>query len=495
MSQSIARAVLLTMAATATTVSSAIADNATFMKLEYTAEAAYQRHMLVDAELNLIHAIDAIADDTRDKDNARAHYLLAKIYSETGRPQKADEQLQTAQRIYKRLGLEIPTLGAPSAMAAPLELGAPPSGATVERNVQFVQTQMPSTRVSSPATTSGQQPTLQAPSGAARSTQKAEKVSPPTTTTIFIPSSSIPQTPTIRVEPARVATPAYVPLYMPGRSAPSPAAQWNQIRSRENALNARENRFENKQNEKAAAENQRNAELNADIAKKNAENAKANEDIAKQNAEAASKSATTDPNATPNVTDSNGAKPATAASDPAVGGTPAVGVTPAAEGTAASASTPSTPSSVSAAATEVAPAVVAPASVPSTADLQVNQPAAAASSVTTDSPTPTAPVQQSAEASVQPVVDNAAMQAGQGLNNNVTQSPATDTTIPEAGTQTTAPVVTTEAPPAEAPMQPIVQPEAASMENSNVGGMEAGGGGGGGGEMSGGGDPSGGGSD
>src|ERR1700685_4084499 len=97
-----------------TTVSAAQAGNATFANLESAAQKAYQAHQYKDAETNLLNAIDAAqTEDIKDKDIALAHFLLAKIYSDTHRPQKSDEQLQLAKKMYQRLGLTAPNLAGP----------------------------------------------------------------------------------------------------------------------------------------------------------------------------------------------------------------------------------------------------------------------------------------------------------------------------------------------------------------------------------------------
>ncbi len=90
-------------------VTAAGAAGSVFTLNEQSAEKAYDQHQYKKAETSLLKALDAAATEgTKDLDVARARVLLAKVYRESARPQKASEQLVLALTIYKKLGFAEP---------------------------------------------------------------------------------------------------------------------------------------------------------------------------------------------------------------------------------------------------------------------------------------------------------------------------------------------------------------------------------------------------
>jgi hypothetical protein len=104
----IAAAVLITVSG-----GMAQADTAlSFAMLQQEAENAYEQRNYKLAEDSLNQAFDSKSHDARDIELARARVLLARIYKDTGRPQKSREQMELADKIYHRLGLTSPNINA-----------------------------------------------------------------------------------------------------------------------------------------------------------------------------------------------------------------------------------------------------------------------------------------------------------------------------------------------------------------------------------------------
>ncbi len=90
-------------------VTAAGAESTSFSSLQQAAEKSYGQNQYKRAETSLLKAFDAAqTDGTKEIDVARARVLLAKIYRETKRPQKSNEQLELALAVYKRLGFVEP---------------------------------------------------------------------------------------------------------------------------------------------------------------------------------------------------------------------------------------------------------------------------------------------------------------------------------------------------------------------------------------------------
>ncbi|MBS1956098.1 MAG: tetratricopeptide repeat protein [Cyanobacteria bacterium SZAS-4] len=91
-------------------VTAAGAAGSVFSSSEQAAEKAYEQHQYKKAETSLLKALDAAATEgTKDLDVARARVLLAKVYRESAKPQKASEQMVLALTIYKKLGFAEPS--------------------------------------------------------------------------------------------------------------------------------------------------------------------------------------------------------------------------------------------------------------------------------------------------------------------------------------------------------------------------------------------------
>lgn len=143
------------------------ADTAlSFGMLQQEAENAYEQRNYKLAEDSLNQAFDSKSSDARDIELARARILLARIYKDTGRPQKSSEQLELAEKIYHRLGLTAPNLNGfsqsqlrtgdvpyvPSTVIAPagIQIGAPvilPTGRTVTRTFTQSSGTLPATQM------------------------------------------------------------------------------------------------------------------------------------------------------------------------------------------------------------------------------------------------------------------------------------------------------------------------------------------------------------
>lgn len=91
-------------------VTAAGAAGSVFSSSQQAAEKAYDQHQYKKAETSLLKALDAASTEgTKDLDVARARVLLAKVYRESGKPQKASEQVVLALTTYKKLGFAEPT--------------------------------------------------------------------------------------------------------------------------------------------------------------------------------------------------------------------------------------------------------------------------------------------------------------------------------------------------------------------------------------------------
>lgn len=100
---------LLSLSLISTVTAAGAAAGSVFSASEQSAEKAYEQHQYKKAETSLLKALDAAATEgTKDLDVARARVLLAKVYRESAKPQKASEQLVLALTLYKKLGFAEP---------------------------------------------------------------------------------------------------------------------------------------------------------------------------------------------------------------------------------------------------------------------------------------------------------------------------------------------------------------------------------------------------
>ncbi|CAN5120108.1 hypothetical protein BH10CYA1_BH10CYA1_35050 [soil metagenome] len=99
----------LSLFSAVTAAGAASSAGSVFTSSQQSGEKAYEQHQYKKAETSLLKALDAAATEgTKDVDVARARVLLAKVYRESARPQRASEQLVLALTIYKKLGFAEP---------------------------------------------------------------------------------------------------------------------------------------------------------------------------------------------------------------------------------------------------------------------------------------------------------------------------------------------------------------------------------------------------